>query len=497
MLQLKKNFCIAVASALAVLSGGCSAIIISGCSDIARVETLEKWQENVNARLDEVNASLLELANNDRVTSINQLPDGQGYEIIFARHGKIVIKNGVDGRNYISEVVETSAEAVTLKMADGTEIVLHRQTKDLSIGIANGKAFRWTRENSAITVALPADLTEQEFGVMTAEVTIITDDMDVHTKAIIGGNVSDQWGYRLTPPLFDANGVVIPGSCTIALDAPEDKLIQGMLRVVMVDNQGIPHSASCVVKREIVPGDMLMKSGMIMDPDDVSPSRKSDMLAIVFTTDTSRMDRAAVEAGYCHGTALGLRSKLYSEVKDQMAWSNDRDRDPAFPIYRRPNEYYYHPTGYTNTNIIRQQPNWHDNYEAFADAVDNLNQPAPKNTTGWFLPSAAEWLDIIQVLGQHDLSEWLADTEENEDYSRWAIYFDGTQALIALNNALSTAGEGNFVPIEPIYYWTATPFEGAAWFVHWNGAQTKVSYGVKHSVHASDVKFGVRSAISF
>lgn len=63
----------------------------------ARVEALEKWQATVNSQIQSLQTIVDALNQADRITDVEQLSDGSGYIVTFAKAGKMTILNGKDG----------------------------------------------------------------------------------------------------------------------------------------------------------------------------------------------------------------------------------------------------------------------------------------------------------------------------------------------------------------------------------------------------------------
>lgn len=119
------------------------------------------------------------------------------------------------------------------------------------------------------------------------------------------------------------------------------------------------------------------------------------------------------------------------EKKDLPAPHINYDEENAYSAFQDRNGCVYSHSGYTDG----------DNFPPF-DAARNYSVPLPlKRTSGWYLPSIGQWVDVIQNLGQ-------VTFHENR-------YFDQSVAL--LNMASLNIGED--------YYWSST---GKKSFVLWS-----------------------------
>jgi len=88
-------------------------------------------------------------------------------------------------------------------------------------------------------------------------------------------------------------------------------------------------------------------------------------------------------------------------------------------------------SGYTNTAMLTVDSN---KYPAAASARNYTELPAPEGTTGWFLPSAQQWVKMLEGLGGLDESAIV-----------WNAYFDvDFDAIYEWESALLKAGPDNY-----------------------------------------------------
>lgn len=82
-------------------------LTLSGCSKWDkeidklkdRVTQLEETVKQINSSLEQLQTIVSALENGDYITGIEQLEDGSGYSITFAKGGTITVKNGKDGKD--------------------------------------------------------------------------------------------------------------------------------------------------------------------------------------------------------------------------------------------------------------------------------------------------------------------------------------------------------------------------------------------------------------
>lgn len=90
-------------------------------------------------------------------------------------------------------------------------------------------------------------------------------------------------------------------------------------------------------------------------------------------------------------------------------------------------------SGYINTKTIAEKADAATNYPALYQAWNYSTLPAPASTTGWFMPSAQQWVRMQTGLGEMNLSEL--------DYMQKGY---GKTAAAKWDAALAKAGSGNY-----------------------------------------------------
>ena len=106
-------------------------------------------------------------------------------------------------------------------------------------------------------------------------------------------------------------------------------------------------------------------------------------------------------------------------------------------------------SGYTYTSTLAAKTDAETKYPALYIAKNYSELPAPPGTTGWFLPSAQQWVRMQIGVGGLNLSDVL------EGY--YTYYDSGETCFQHFNSALSKAGDGNFNPLQPYeWYWTSS-----------------------------------------
>jgi uncharacterized protein (TIGR02145 family) len=172
-------------------------------------------------------------------------------------------------------------------------------------------------------------------------------------------------------------------------------------------------------------------------------------IAIIFSTNTTSYDKTQT---YTHGYAMALK-----DMTSTYTWGEKLDNS-SLNNYNGEKSYLdrMDMEGYKN----RLYENTTD-YPASYAAKNSYGVAAPTGTSGWFLPAAGQWFEIISNLGS------LATT---------GISFDGwdgtTENMISarvahsINNRMSVLASSSYDPFEvvtptgeSIYYWSSTEYD--------------------------------------
>lgn len=113
-------------------------------------------------------------------------------------------------------------------------------------------------------------------------------------------------------------------------------------------------------------------------------------------------------------------------------------------------------SGYSNTKTLATKSSYSTDfatdYPAAHAAWTYTGLTAPTGTTGWFLPSAQQWVKIMEGLG-----------ELNESVIKWQTYFDSDHTCAGKwDEALAKAGSGNYDSMSGQYLWYWSSSESAA-----------------------------------
>ena len=175
-------------------------------------------------------------------------------------------------------------------------------------------------------------------------------------------------------------------------------------------------------------GDLMGANGKFYATSDAISAATTTAIGVIAHIGSDACSETTANGGG-HGLVLCLKN-----AASDVCWSTDRSAfefdesakvDDVEALKRTTNV-----SGYSNTNTLAAKENASTKYPA-AYYAKNYTPTAPAGTTGWFLPSAQQWVKMQTGLGG------LA-----ENTIVWKAYFDTSHtAATAWENALAKAGE--------------------------------------------------------
>lgn len=138
-----------------------------------------------------------------------------------------------------------------------------------------------------------------------------------------------------------------------------------------------------------------------------APEAGKTVIGIVFQTDTSRLAKTDIEAGYSHGLVLCTKSAhAPGDSLTRFAMSN---YDYDFENVTTGTSWYADLSGRYNTEkIVSENPGDKlRQYPAFDWTVTDFSPSAPATTSGWFIPSIGQVWDMLANLGGGEMAEHL------------------------------------------------------------------------------------------
>lgn len=158
-------------------------------------------------------------------------------------------------------------------------------------------------------------------------------------------------------------------------------------------------------------GDFYMRDGSIVDKNASLTSEQIEgCIGIVFSTDVSRIGDGAKAALAAKGvTPHGLVWAL-TNAADGVMWSTEQIDEPGMSNIFSLKDEYNDVEGYTETKWIidNHTEELSDKYPAFYYASVYGSSPetsayaAPSTSTGWFMPSGGNLIDVVRYLGKYE-----------------------------------------------------------------------------------------------
>ena len=294
---------------------------------------------------------------------------------------------------------------------------------------------------------------------------------------------------------------------TIEYSKPGLSLVAGNYKRLNVSYDGEPQ------ERAIAIGDYYYSDGNIC-PGEVSNPPSENCIGIVFSTDVTRIGKAATEALKAKGiTPHGLVMAL-TNASNRCKWGKydkdeNADGDDGAPFKDNTvnlKKQYNNVDGYAETHwIIETYKNngstLKDIYSAFYHARlygtaegRTAQYAAPTHTTGWFIPSMGQWWDILSNLGKVDL-----DSYKNSEKPSAEIYDATTTAADNMNNYLSKITGAETFSDTRLYIWSSSEHSSTeACRVSFSGGSIFLGRYYKHEANTNYYYYyGVRCVLAF
>ena len=260
---------------------------------------------------------------------------------------------------------------------------------------------------------------------------------------------------------------------TIQLGEEGKSVLQGEMKVrFVVDDWNVVTVPSEIIPYSLAVGDYMLKDGTTVKPDALQPEQQKDVIGIVAylykTENNAHLHDGVKEALKAKGVTAphGLVMALKNTYNNVHKWTIDND-------YRRKRivgnkdewitqNYENGPDGYTVTTKVYNDRKL-DEYPVFKETKEyGTKVNAPENTTGWYLPSIGEWLDMLgdkglKVIPADMFAKGVKQGEPNKD----AIFGDiADQVATNLNAKFNKVGASNFDAFAiKQSYWSATEYE--------------------------------------
>lgn len=213
-------------------------------------------------------------------------------------------------------------------------------------------------------------------------------------------------------------------------------------------------------------GDFYMRDGSVVDKSaELTSEQIEGCIGIVFSTDQNRMgvgakDALAAKGVTPHGLVLALTS-----AADGVMWSTEQIDESGLPNIYTLREQYNDVEGFTETMwmIDNHSAELSDKYPAFYHAsVYGVNPEtsayaAPATSTGWFVPSAGNLIDMVRYLGKCERIYELTQS------SSAGLALGGVAVSIMNNINQSMAQIRSSQKLNGIGFWSSTESSSNNW----------------------------------
>lgn len=277
-----------------------------------------------------------------------------------------------------------------------------------------------------VTNKTQSDLTVEVYGGITPHKTTNDDNTITYNAMIVPKQLSS--GMCLFSFTIDDKIYIYDIPSELTLEASHEYIynvktsLDGLEVTSVSDNAGWTEgeTTQVVSKKSIESaevGDYYTKDGSYLYDKGLSAELlalvKDEIIGVVFCTDASRIGdaekSALTEKGVTtpHGLVLAK-----SNVTQKTNWGTN-STDTSLSNISQP---YSDISGLANCNVI--WTNWDSEnssptyskavYQAFNSAWEyrtGENTKAPEKTTGWFLPSSGQWVDVLQNIGDCTFSD--------------------------------------------------------------------------------------------
>ena len=212
-------------------------------------------------------------------------------------------------------------------------------------------------------------------------------------------------------------------------------------------------------------GDFMLKDGSTIKPYALTADKKADVIGIVaymYKSENNARLRDGIKNALAlkgvntpHGLVLALKN-----ASDEARWRRIyRSFSTSFSANSLKVIYNEGVDGYTLTKRITDKfaASLADDFPAFASVVKFEEKvKSPETTTGWYMPSASEWIDILGNKGLNILEK--QDIDKVKESNEGNFCLDGMAEVVIgrLNSKLEKVGDLNYsklnVDDEPIIW---------------------------------------------
>ncbi|EJX02480.1 hypothetical protein EVA_09415 [gut metagenome] len=195
-------------------------------------------------------------------------------------------------------------------------------------------------------------------------------------------------------------------------------------------------------------GDILLKSGSFVKPNDITPKQKENAVGVVaylFPDGRVNQSLKAKLGREPQGLVLALKNAANN---NPVQWADDgiATLGKDFQKGSLSEDYASNQDGFILTEEAKRLLSSNSHLTAFQTAI-NFNQcvAAPAATTDWYLPSIGDWIDMLSDTGLGKIAKDSIDCVKNHTSGKKRLYVQD-EVVATLNAALNKVG-GNYVDL--------------------------------------------------
>lgn len=337
-----------------------------------------------------------------------------------------------------------------------------------SAGMLDGRSLNFSMKHRMFLASI---ILPNKFYVFTNE------DIDLPNYNILPSNLkfegfepcllaNGSFGYLINPSVTD--NLTLSGEygndVDVATYTIEPKIVGGCCHKYIVDD-----AEAVEIRHELQVGDFFLSDGSLLSKDaDAETVGSSDVIGVVFQIDPDRIGEGEKSrlGGNVHGLVMATKSiNNYEFLEWFIDDSGNFTRDETeIGIENRVGADSYNTfllvdediEGYEANRLIREMraADFEAGYYPVFKAAFESSSPELLNyTTGWYIPSNAQWFDIVRNLAgitlEHD-NFWSGEVSD--------FYWEGLGSLVSdINAAMSKVSPENKDEfVNSGYYWTAS-----------------------------------------
>lgn len=161
--------------------------------------------------------------------------------------------------------------------------------------------------------------------------------------------------------------------------------------------------------------------------DKPAPIKGKKVIGIIFQTNEDRISKTEKELGFINGYVIGTHNIHKPDKK--TTWFTADEEYSCIPITKSGESWYKNIEGYTESKISREK--YANNFEAltiYFNLENYYTDKAPKNTSGWYIPSTGQlWDCLSNLLGSEvaaAMKEWRTSYYDATYYSNATFTFN-------------------------------------------------------------------------